>query len=462
MIAMISSTVYDLEEHRMEVMNACSTLDGVEARMMEHLTANPETPTQVSTQLVNDADVYVGVFARRYGTIPPGEEISITEQELNAAESAGKPCLIFLSSAHHLWTDSDITTGAGAEKLMALRARLERDYTIKWFDSAQDLRAKVGEALTCFMSEIKEGLPGPFVNTNLVAAMQLCKIHLQGLTQRKRMHDALHRIEIECYKPMGTYLPSGNASGSDNFIFPEQAEFELEISISALDNFVEELEDCLASSTDLSTEKPWVDKLRKARDSLLDGFENHDHSEVPRAFNEISSVLRRQPTKLNVQLISEAKNLRKSEFVAQLMEQCGHENSPDSDVSALGEILAELDKLVVEHDSWQTMDDELRLIKFQVVKNLEDSWQFVEDEAKKIYTEDVSRWPRSLSSVYESLNEPENLDIQKVSQHFLNFCVLASQKFDKVDQSLKRVCLKTVEAFSAFEQGQHGGGDIDA
>lgn len=464
MIAMISSTVYDLEEHRREVMSACSTL-GVEHRMMEHLTAISNTPLLVSKEMVQDIDVYIGIFGARYGTIPDGEDISITEMELNEAKKARKPCLIFLSSKNHAWTMDEVDRDEKSEKLDALRKRLEKEYAIKWFDSPSDLRAKVGEALN---QHIKNNQPGNGEglgfreNRPLIAALQLCKIHLQGLTQRKRMHDALHRTEIECYKPMVAYLPVGNRSGKDKFTFPEEAVWELEASISALDIAVEELEDCLASNTDLSTEKPWIDDLREVRDSLHDAFKSHDHSEVPRAFSVISGILRRQPSRLNVQLISEAKNLRKSEFVAKLREQCGDQNSPGSDINTLGETLDMLDGLVVEHDSWQTMDDELRLIKFQVVKNLEDSWQFVEKEAIKIYGEDVADWPGSLSKVYDSLKEPEKLDMQEVSQQFLKFCSLAGQKFDKVDQSLKRVCLKTVEAFSSFEQNQHRGNDDDA
>jgi hypothetical protein len=84
----ISSTALDLPEHRREAQAACLSLDCV-PKMMEHLPALDADAIQASLALVDQADVYLGVFAYRYGYVPKGHEISITEMELQRAEQRG-------------------------------------------------------------------------------------------------------------------------------------------------------------------------------------------------------------------------------------------------------------------------------------------------------------------------------------------------------------------------------------
>src|SRR3712207_2051507 len=99
--AMISSTARDLPEHREKVMHACLRLGMVQPEMMEHLSAADANAVEVSLRMVEKADVYLGVFAHRYGYVPPGSEISVTEMEYNRAVERGIPRLIFLMHDDH-------------------------------------------------------------------------------------------------------------------------------------------------------------------------------------------------------------------------------------------------------------------------------------------------------------------------------------------------------------------------
>ena len=65
-VVMISSTARDLPEHRKEVLAACQSHDFV-PKMMEYLPAGDANAIQASLALVNEADLYIGVFAFRYG-----------------------------------------------------------------------------------------------------------------------------------------------------------------------------------------------------------------------------------------------------------------------------------------------------------------------------------------------------------------------------------------------------------
>src|ERR1700687_2984202 len=81
---MISSTARDLPEHRKEVMDACLR-QGMYPIMMEHLPASDADAIAVSMKMVDDAEIYLGLFAFRYGYVPKGYDVSVTEMEYNRA-----------------------------------------------------------------------------------------------------------------------------------------------------------------------------------------------------------------------------------------------------------------------------------------------------------------------------------------------------------------------------------------
>ena len=99
----ISSTARDLPEHRKEVMDACLR-QGMFPTMMEHLPAADSDAIAESVRMVDDADIYLGVFAHRYGYVPKEnnpQQISITEMEYNYAVERKIPRLIFIIDTTH-------------------------------------------------------------------------------------------------------------------------------------------------------------------------------------------------------------------------------------------------------------------------------------------------------------------------------------------------------------------------
>ena len=97
---MISSTALDLPEHRELVKDACLRL-GMLPIMMEHLPASDADAIAESMRMVDKADLYLGIYAFRYGTIPKGYDISVTEMEYNRSGERGIPRLIFIMDKAH-------------------------------------------------------------------------------------------------------------------------------------------------------------------------------------------------------------------------------------------------------------------------------------------------------------------------------------------------------------------------
>jgi tetratricopeptide (TPR) repeat protein len=144
---MISSTARDLPEHRQKVMDACMRLSMFYPDMMEHLTATDANALDVSLHIVDRADIYVGVFGFRYGYVPDGQDISVTEAEYNHSVERGIPRLIFLMSDNHDMKPTDFETGDGATKLIALKERLKKERVVGFFNNPDDLKAQVIQAL---------------------------------------------------------------------------------------------------------------------------------------------------------------------------------------------------------------------------------------------------------------------------------------------------------------------------
>src|SRR5947209_11004080 len=126
--AMLSSTALDLPRHRELAHKAC--LDaGVFPIGMEQLPARDATGIAASLEMVNQADIYIGVYAFRYGWVPDGEDISITEMEFDRAvarkaEGKLREILVFTAHKEHAFTADDIEANEVAqEKLRKFKAR---------------------------------------------------------------------------------------------------------------------------------------------------------------------------------------------------------------------------------------------------------------------------------------------------------------------------------------------------
>jgi hypothetical protein len=138
----ISSTALDLPEHRQQVVDACLRM-GMFPQGLEHIPARDASATEASLNLVDNADIYVGLFGHRYGYVPAGGVVSITEMEYNRAVERGIPRLIFMMSDDHLVKPSEVDMGARAEQLKRFKDRVQKERVVIFFDSPADLRAQI-------------------------------------------------------------------------------------------------------------------------------------------------------------------------------------------------------------------------------------------------------------------------------------------------------------------------------
>ncbi len=140
----VSSTWSDLKDYREQVRLALRRLGHEDVAMKYY--GSDEPPLDRRLNDVAEADLYIGIFAWRYGFVPPGYDQSITELEFRTAVATGKECLIFLLSEDASWPMDQIEFDAYS-KIKALRDELREKYLVDHFSNADDLKALVSQAV---------------------------------------------------------------------------------------------------------------------------------------------------------------------------------------------------------------------------------------------------------------------------------------------------------------------------
>ena len=164
----LSSTFEDLKDYRVAAFEAMEKA-GLDVARMEAYASADARPLDLCLSDVARSDIYVGLFAWRYGYEPLAEHgnpaaKSITELEYRRAEGAGLRKLVFFAHADTkaTWPDrfKDDVTGEGdaGAKIRALRTELGVEKTASFFRTP-------GELATLILAAImRSGLSGRFYN----------------------------------------------------------------------------------------------------------------------------------------------------------------------------------------------------------------------------------------------------------------------------------------------------------
>lgn len=148
----LSSTFQDLEKYRAAVAKSLRKANKYVVGMEDYAAAD-ERPLDRCLADVDSADAYIGIFAYRYGFIPPAgndEKRSITELEYRRAKDK-KPCLIFLVHENVPWlnkfNDRWVGEGENGARIDGLKKDLSLNHSVDFFQSEENLAKLVMEAM---------------------------------------------------------------------------------------------------------------------------------------------------------------------------------------------------------------------------------------------------------------------------------------------------------------------------
>lgn len=136
----VSSSLRELTQERRVLRRAIEGL--AMAPVMFELGARPHPPRSLYRAYLEQSDIFVGIYARSYGWIAPGEDVSGLEDEYNLA--SGIPKLIYLKR-----------TDQREERLEALLDRIRDDDRVSYvvFEDADELAALATTDLATILAE---------------------------------------------------------------------------------------------------------------------------------------------------------------------------------------------------------------------------------------------------------------------------------------------------------------------
>ncbi|MCB1896969.1 MAG: DUF4062 domain-containing protein [Rhodocyclaceae bacterium] len=163
----LSSSFKDLQQHREAVYKALNQLANIKVIAMEDYVARDDRPLSACLKDVAGCDIYVGLFAWRYGFVPPETEnpkrLSITELEMEAA--ADKHRLVFVLREDAAWSPTMMDSVSGdndrGARIAALRKRLLEQHLATEFSDPAGLAIAVCNAVSNLPDADALGGPRP-------------------------------------------------------------------------------------------------------------------------------------------------------------------------------------------------------------------------------------------------------------------------------------------------------------
>jgi hypothetical protein len=174
----LSSTSKDLAAYRQAVHGAIDALDGFELIHMEGFGARDTDARGIDEQKLREADLLVGLMGHCYGSSPPDDPISFTEQEYDFARRRDLPRLMFVAPDDFPVPQHLIESDDKRARQKAFRARVMVDRVVASFASPEQLAIGVNTALANWRVDR--------ITAELVAAKAEAARHKAEVARRKK------------------------------------------------------------------------------------------------------------------------------------------------------------------------------------------------------------------------------------------------------------------------------------
>lgn len=167
----ISSTSRDLTVYRDAAIEVCNRLKLVPIAM-EFFEAMSAGATSGSKQKLEESNLYVGIFAHRYGYIEDGYNKAVTEIEFDHAGKLNLDRLCFLVDPTYPWPP-DAIDYKNNEQLQRFKSSIDKSLIRSQFTDVNDFKAKLLQSLVEWLERNrpneKEHLVITKIETSLVA-----------------------------------------------------------------------------------------------------------------------------------------------------------------------------------------------------------------------------------------------------------------------------------------------------
>jgi hypothetical protein len=199
---------------------------------------------------------------------------------------------------------------------------------------------------------------------------------------------------------------------------------------------------------------PWVNLLSKSQGTLQQAVLDRNRRVLESGLGLVFRAADRGLPQVNARLVDAAADLPLSSLVGELTalhENVAVQETPGSGsidrfaegIDALADLTDSLATLVIDHNEWQGLDDELRRIEANIADDifeLELSWPDVTGMADRLYGAKDERWAGSLRAIAQLLDSALETKPPTTIAIFDRYRSQVGRRFRQVDDDLLEIC----------------------
>ena len=295
--------------------------------------------------------------------------------------------------------------------------------------------------------------------TRCSADLQNTYSHIQGLSNFKELHDLFQELD-DAHQIL---FQASKRLPADETAWDDIANVEPEVQIKAA-RLVTAAQQVIGDGAGVGA--LWTGKLNRASTDLAAAVQAEDIETLRKAAGVFTEVIGAQLSRLNVQLVGAAKEVRLSRLVgvlASVRDQLSAVNLAVQNFAAelktfsqsvddLASHSARLDALTHQHDQFQQAEDELRRIQAQLavdLSELEYVWGDLKPLLQQLCEGQAEKWAQDLLGTAADLDAAltdTSKNPRRIRTAFNRYCAQATQRFNQVNADLIAQCRQLRQA----------------
>jgi tetratricopeptide (TPR) repeat protein len=205
----LSSTMQDLKPFREVVKHVCQRL-GIALVTMEDFGPDTRNAVELCREKVDTSQLFLGLYAHRYGFRPDHLGPSITEMEYEWARARSLPMLLFLVDDDQPWPPKSIDRDEDAHRLGTFKARIRQSHVVRTLTAPDQLSEDLFVYLPSFVDRVElSDKPIRTPVTALPMAPEPYVAHQYTLLQTEQVigrDDEIHRLNDWISDPAGARI----------------------------------------------------------------------------------------------------------------------------------------------------------------------------------------------------------------------------------------------------------------
>ena len=283
---------------------------------------------------------------------------------------------------------------------------------------------------------------------------QQVSAQIDRLQAYKEVHDQLHQLYLHTYIGLKVDI-NRISSGKSSLGEPLTEEQMLAYAWSAR-QIGNNLQVVFKQGIIPGYQLAWVDELVEVSDELLRGLDQHDFEKVKYAFRHLRRILSIYPSRFNQKLVEAVENLTQM-HVGGMMSDIRDQLVAlpvdsvlrvmfENGVAAITDIGVQLQALVQEHDTWQTIDKTLQAVEVVLSNDpieLEEQWENIVKSVAALCVDRQEHWAVEIFFHMDRLDQAlKDGEYTKLEARYTGFRRIISLRFYDIDRTIKDFCAR--------------------